>query len=326
MNVEQLLLKYQFSYDERELQRVFTHSSFSDKNNSRYVFLGMFAFKGLVADYVFHHIAGTGTQLQHFLGNMFKTSFLEGFFIKHHLRQYCRFQQIDIEEQRHIFVYAFLGYLYENGDGEQLERFIFKEIIEPNDHHLPQNYKFKNRWDQLIFLCKQHHDQKPKLQYLLKDAEHNFSVLLGNQIIGEHQSIGYKYAKKKAIAMALKWVTVQLEAKTLQDKIYIANQKALAEKKAQELAEAKAEKQRQHLARQESHAQRMREKQKNAKLKAQEEDQKRREAKQKAKEKASRKGKNTIYREYTPEEILAMSVAKRRNLQDRGILPQNLKF
>jgi predicted ATPase len=60
--------------------------------------------------------------------------------------------------------------------------------------------------------------------------------------------------------------------------------------------------------------------------KAQEEDKKRREAKQIAKEKSSKKGKNTIYREYTTEEISAMSSAKRRNLQDRGILPKNMSF
>lgn len=60
--------------------------------------------------------------------------FLEGFFIKHHLRQYCRFQNIEITEQMHIFVYALFGYLYENGDAENLEKFILNEIVAPNDH------------------------------------------------------------------------------------------------------------------------------------------------------------------------------------------------
>ena len=72
------------------------------------------------------------------------------------------------------------------------------------------------------------------------------------------------------------------------------------------------------------HSQRMAETRKLAKQKAQEADRKRREAKQIAKEKSSRKGKNTIYIEYTLEEIKAMSSAKRRNLQDRGILPKGI--
>ena len=45
---------------------------------------------------------------------------------------------------------------------------------------------------------------------------------------------------------------------------------------------------------------------------AQETDKKRKEAKQKVKEKVSKKGANTIYREYTTEEIAAMSTSKRR--------------
>ena len=318
-----LLKQYQFPIDDHELKRVFTHGSFSEDNHSRFVFLGMFAFKGLVADYIFHHTAGTGTQLQHFLGNIFKNSFLEAFFIKYHLREHCRFQNIAINEQMHIFVYAFFGYLYENADPENLDKFIFNEIIAPHDHLLPQNYKSRNRWDQLIFLCKQHYDQRPKLRYQLVENKHHFSIFNGDKIIGEHISVGYKYAKKQAIGASLKFVAAHLEEKIKQDEAYKANQLTEKEKKAKEILETKAEKQRKHIARNEDHAIRMREKQKLAKLKAQEEDKKRRDSKQIAKEKSSKKGKDTIYREYTAEEIKAMSVAKRRNLQDRGILAKN---
>ena len=319
--LEQLLDKYYIPKYENELKLVFTHSSFSEKNHSRFVFLGMFAFKGLVADFVFHHIAGSGTQIQHYLGNVFRVSFLESFFIRYHLRDLCRFQNIDISQQRHIFVYALLGYLYENADPDNLEKFIFTEIISPNDHLLPENYKYKNRWDQLIFLCKQHYDQRPKIKYQIIENQHQFSVLVSDEIIGEHQSIGYKYAKKKAIKSALKTVGDKIEEKLKDDPIYLSNQKALEEKKAEELIQKKLEKQQKHLAKIQDHSQRMAENRKLAKQKAQEADRKRREAKQIAKEKSSRKGKNTIYREYTLEEIKAMSSAKRRNLQDRGILP-----
>ena len=162
--------------------------------------------------------------------------------------------------------------------------------------------------------------------YQCIENQHHFSVFIGEQIIGEHLSVGYKYAKKKAISTSLRLVAEQLEEKLKKDDVYMANEKALQEKKAKEILEAKTEKQRQHISRNEDHAKRMREKQILAKQKAQEEDKKRREAKQIAKEKSSKKGKNTIYREYTTEEISAMSSAKRRNLQDRGILPKNMSF
>ena len=52
-------------------------------------------------------------------------------------------------------------------------------------------------------------------------------------------------------------------------------------------------------------------------------DEERRKAKEESKKKkASRKGQNTIYRDYTAEEIAAMSSAKRRMLEDKGILPK----
>ncbi|MBO4234447.1 hypothetical protein FO675_09105 [Riemerella anatipestifer] len=324
--LEQLLHRYRIPWDRHELNHVFTHHSVSEKNNSRYVFLGMFGFKDLVAEYLFHHIAGSGMQLQHFLGNLFKLPFLEKLFQRLQLQDYCRIEDADIATHRHIFVYALFGYLYENGDEQCLKDFITREIILPNDHLLPENHKSRNRWDQLIFLCKQQYDKKPKLEYQLTEHGHEFRITLGEKTLGSHSSIGYKYAKKKAVKEAIRFVSSQIEEKLRQDEGYLLNEKLLQEKKAQEIAEAKAEKQRKHLAKNEDHAARMREKRKLAKQKAQEEDKKRREIKQKMKEKKSRKGKNTIYREYTMEEIQAMSSAKRRNLQDRGILPQNLKF
>lgn len=284
----------------------------------------MYAFKGLVCEYAFRHIAGTGTQLQHYLGNIFKNSFLENFFIKYHLRQFCRFTEIDIEKLNPIFVYALLGYLYENADAEQWETFIFNELILPNDKHLPHNHRSSNIWDQFIFLCKQHFEQRPKIIFDKNEDQNIVKIQLSETSIGEHSSISFKYAKKKAIHLAMKWVATILEEKLNQDKIYKANQILLQQEKAKTILEAKTEKQRKHIARNESHAERMKEKQKLAEQKAQAEDHKRREAKQGVKEKSTKKGKDTIYRVYTAEEIATMSNAKRRNLQDRGILPKNI--
>ena len=69
--LEKLLNRYEIEYNRNDLITVLTHNSFSENNNSRYVFLGQFQFRGFVAQWIFDNIAGSGTQLQHFLGNIF---------------------------------------------------------------------------------------------------------------------------------------------------------------------------------------------------------------------------------------------------------------
>ena len=77
-----MLNRFDIAFEKNHLLQALTHNSFSDKNNSRYVFLGQFAFKGKVAEWIFDNVAGTGTQLQHFLGNIFSQKFLETYFDK----------------------------------------------------------------------------------------------------------------------------------------------------------------------------------------------------------------------------------------------------
>lgn len=323
-NLKNILHKYRIPYDDKELLQVFTHNSFSEKNHSRSVFLGMYAFKGSVCGYIYENIAGTGTQLQHFLGNIFKQKFLDNFFVKYKLQEHCRFKEINIEQQRHIFVYALLGYIYENTDAGHLEDFIREEFIIPNDAILPSNHRPKNRWEQLIFLCKQHFDQKPKI-ITETDEEKIVSirVILGEKEIASTQSVSYKYARKKSINTALKYVAGVLEEKLNNDAVYQKNEELRKEREQQKMLEAKAEKQRKHILRNQSHSERMKLKNDRKKIEAQEKERKRRQQKAAAKEKSAKKIR-TVYREYTKEEIAAMSNAKRRNLQDRGIIPKGL--
>ena len=322
-----LLSNLQISYDETELKKVFTHNSFSENNNSRYVFLGQFAFRGKVADWIFEHVAGAGTQLQNYLGNIFRNKFLETFFDKFDFKITRIDASIEIEKQKHIFVYALLGFIYHHASEENLERFIFQYFIEPNNHLLPENYKYKNRWDQLIFLCKQQYDAKPKL--VLSETEEKISqihIFLGKVCIGKHQSVSYKYAKNKALKIALRLIATDCEKRIQADETYLQNQQLAQQNALQEVERKKQEKQQKHLTRITAHQEKVKLRKIFLKEEAQKADQKRREAKQKAKEKSSRKGKNTIYKEYTLEEIQAMSNAKRRNLQDRGIIPKGINF
>ena len=62
-------------FSRARLREVLTHCSFYEeegKGNSRYVFAGMFAFRGMVGEVLFRYAAGDGKHLQHVLGNMFR--------------------------------------------------------------------------------------------------------------------------------------------------------------------------------------------------------------------------------------------------------------
>ena len=62
-------------FSRSQLRSVLTHSSFYEKEgkgNSRYIFAGMFVFKGQVAEVLYRYFTGDGTRLQHILGNLFR--------------------------------------------------------------------------------------------------------------------------------------------------------------------------------------------------------------------------------------------------------------
>lgn len=320
---ENLLYRYQIPWDKNNITKVFTHNSFSENNNSRYVFLGQFAFKGIVTEWVFNNIAGTGTQLQHYLGNLLSAKRLATFYDNWKIDKIRIAENVSIEEQKHIFVYAILGYIVENATKKNKEKLIFNEFIKNADHLLPQNYKHKNRWDQLLFLCKQQFDSKPRLSKNTDENKINhISVFLNDALLATHSSISFKYAKKKCITEGLKKITDNI---ALENKEAFMTNEAQVNKKLEEArVQQKQEKQNKHIERTKKHQEKMAEPKRIAKIEAQLQDKKRKETKQKAKEKTSRKGKDTIYRNYTAEEIASMSASKRRNLQDKGIIPKGV--
>lgn len=326
--VKKLLDRYNVPYSKNDLVILSTHHSFSEKNNSRYVFLGQFYFKGLVASWVQQNIGGTGTQLQHYLGNILSSKKLELFF-EIHIRQGVRMANIaDLPNQKHIFANAILGYISEHTSEDKLEEFIFHHFIEPNDAILPKTHLFQNPWQQLQFLGKQYSGLSPKILHSVNEEKLNiFEIRLNNETISSSQSISYKYARKKAIRLGLKYIAEQEEKKLLNDPKFLVFEKQMDEKKQLEIEKNKAIKEQKHLQRIELHQQKMKLKREKEKIESQKLDEKRRIAKQKlkeSKEKKNRKGSDSIYREYTIEEIKAMSASKRRNLQDRGIIPKGI--
>jgi hypothetical protein len=142
--------------------------------------------------------------------------------------------------------------------------------------------------------------------------------------LAKNQSKSFKYAKKKCITIALKSIANQQQFLQEKKPEYSDHlKKAQAEKKQ---AFATKQQQKQEALLTKAAAKKI---EKVARLKAKElvakqKDKQRQLAKKDVKEKTNRKGKDTIYREYTKEEIAAISVSKKRNLQDKGILPQGV--
>lgn len=323
--LEKILNRYEIQYNRNDLIAVLTHNSFSDNNNSRYVFMGQFAFRGFVAEWIFENIAGTGTQLQHFLGNIFSQAKLENYFDKWKISKIRIATNLEINTQKHVFVNAFLGFIVDNATEKQLKKFSFDLFIVPNDHLLPQNHLHKNQWAQLQFLCKQQFEAKPKLELTLNEQKENsIKITLKAETIAESTSVSYKYAKKKSIAQALKYVLSHIEEKLKKDPKHIESEKIKEAQLVQKTETLKQAKQQKHQFRITAHANKMAIIRKQKEIEAKEKDKKRKETKQLVKDKKSRKGADTIYRDYTAEEIAAMSVSKRRNLQDKGIIAKGI--
>ncbi len=323
--VEQILKIFQVSYQQGELTQVFTHHSFrEDKNNSRYVLLGKYFFKGLLSQYIFKHISGTGMQLERYLSNIFSEKALTTLFNQWDLKREIRIAPEQKDKiPKSIFVYAFLGYLSQKMNETETERFVKQYFIFPNDRFLPGNSVERNHKEQLFYLCSLHYDQKPVIRYYAEDNLQITEVILNEEVIGSHASPSQKYATKKATRLALKNIVSRLETNLLSDPVFQENEKRrVLQEEKQELLE-KEQRQKQHRKRIQAHSERMTEKRERENREALERDRKRRDAKQKAKQKQKTR-KSSVYREYTIEEIRAMSPSKRRNLQDRGIIPQGV--
>lgn len=346
-----ILTYYRITYNDKDINLICAHNSLDKStSNSRLVFAGQFIFRGKIAEWVYENINGTGTQLQHYLGNVFSQRFIEHFFDCNLAHLPIPLPDEVIKRQKHIFTYSFLGFMLEKASPEELNNFILNEFIFPNDKYLPANFKPKNYWEQLILLCKQIYGKPPVRKETTDVDGKNITVSvhipslkddLGDTgarepvewedgfssdsegVVFAATSVSYKYALKKAIRKALQFVAEAGNKQLNESYGYRQRLQEAASKKAEEEKQLKEQIQEAHRIRIEGHQMRMSHKREiDKKLKA-EKDRNRRMAKQAlADKKKSRKGSNTVYRDYTDEEIAAMSANKRRNLQDKGIIPK----
>lgn len=314
--------------EHQQLNIALTHRSFykngkDEKSNSRFVFIGMFAFKGEVASYMSQFVPGTGMQLQHALGNLFRNETLLKIFDSFRLKEVIRYgNDFDAENHTHIFVYAFLGFLYKYLSDNDLNKFISQNIILPNYKFIDFSGKSKDLEAQCNVIAKILFGCKVKTETeKWNEKEFVTTVSISEYIVSKETAGGYRYSRTKSLKKTLK--------KLSEDMFFIESQKPdfmLKINRIEQLQEEKIKHQKEEKLRLQAEKEE-RKRQENAikKQKRIEEKAKldlaRRKAKADAKlKKESRKGKNTIYRAYSAEEIASMNAAKRRRLEDLGIL------
>ena len=310
-----------------DLNKALTHSSFKDadevNNNSRFVFLGQFAFRGFVSELIYQFTPGTGTHLQHVLGNIFKNECLHQLFEKLQLEHLIRYgSDFEAKKHKHIFVYGLLGFIHQFSPLDVKKQFVSTHFILPNKHffnHKINNNDYQaqcNTLSRLLF-------QEPIFVEILSIENGLWKTIVSvkDSVIACETSVSHRYSRQKTLKKALKQLA--------DDLFFIETTKPEFEAKQSKISQILDSKfQAKKEAKLKQHAQKVEQKRieniiKKEKLKADKEKQDNLRRKTKAivkKDKESKKGKNTIYRNYSAEEIALMNPAKRRRLEDLGIL------
>lgn len=196
-------------FSRSSLRSVLTHSSFYEregKGNSRYVFAGMFVFKGQVAEVLYRYFTGDGTRLQHILGNLFRQERLERMYDSWKLGQFVRAgSSFDIDSHKHIFVYAIFGYvstLSEDLRGWFISKYILADDVKHLFTHRKRNRDILSQADEIV---RQTDGRRLSLEMsVLEDGRHCAQAVLSDgSILCEATSKSWRYARTKASKMAL---------------------------------------------------------------------------------------------------------------------------
>ena len=313
-----------------ELSKALTHSSFpettEENNNSRYVFLGQFAFRGYVADILFKFSPGSGTKLQHMLGNLFKNEQLNTLYDKLILDDLIRYGvDFDHKKHKHIFVFGLLGFIHQFSPDEVKQQFVSQNFILPNKHLFNPGTK-SNDFQAQCNLLSRILFQEPVFIDITRNENNLWktTVTIQDAVLASETSVSHRYSRQKALKKALKQLADDVYFIETARPEFSANHSRLEQIRNIKFQQQKEEKL--HLQAQKEERKRIENKIKKEKRKADKEelDAKRRITKAEVKKKKeSKKGKNTIYRDYSTEEIAAMNPAKRRRVEDLGILTKN---
>ena len=301
-------------FSRAQLREVLTHSSFYEKEgkgNSRYVFAGMFVFKGMVAQVLYRYFTGEGTRLQHVLGNLFRNERLERMFDELKLKPFVRAgEKFDVKTHRHIFVYAVFGYvttLDEDIRNWFIAKYILNEESEYLFLHKKRNANLLAQADAMV-----RRTDGRRLSLVMEKTEGGLhrakAVLSDGTVLCQAESKSWRYARTKATKLALNMLATPFRKEMLSNAEYQARVFAREEEKiAKRKAEIEARDAAKEALREEKKAKR--------KEIAQARDRKRRASQAAAKIRKAENARRAAIK--AAKEARPMSAKKRRFLEDK---------
>ncbi len=256
--------------------------------------------------------------MQHYLGNVFKNAELEKIYKKYQLERCVRYgENFDLTKHRHIFVYALLGFVYEYAEEREILRFIYSNFLATTEHLIPSKQQNKDQWAKCVYLAKMYYNDIPVLQINGENDKHTCSVIVDNKTIAMHESKSIRYARKKAIKIALLYIAEQQAKLWADNPIAQEVEQKLKRIKAEKEAREKAERIKKYKEKQRERSEATRARKKARIEKAQQQDMQRRKAKAEAKKRKELQAEALRKKQLA---MANMSVAKRRHLQDKGVL------
>ena len=245
-------------FSRSKLREVMTHSSFYEqegRGNSRYVFAGMFVFKGQVGDVLFRYYTGDGTRLQHILGNLFRQERLVRLFDEWQLRQFVRAgEHFDVSSHKHIFVYALFGYvstLDENTRNWFISKYMMGDDVAHLLSHRKRNSDLLSQADEMV-----RHTDGRRLSIEMEVTDEGLhkakAVLSDGSLLCEAVSKSWRYARTKVTKLALNILATPFRKEMLSNPEYQARVLAREEEKR---ARRKAEVEARDAAKKERHEQ-----------------------------------------------------------------------
>ena len=300
-------------FSRTQLREVLTHSSFyehSGKGNSRYVFAGMFVFKGMVAQVLYQYYIGEGTRLQQVLGNLFRSERLEQLFDELKLHQFVRAgEKFDIKTHRHIFMYAVFGYVA-TLDENIRNWFIAKYILGEGEHIILHKKRNSDLLAQADAMVKQTDGRRLSIE--MEETEEGLhrakAVLSDGSVLCEAVSKSWRYARTKVTKMVLNLLATPFRKELLSDPDYHARVLAREEEKQ---AKRKAEVEARDAAKEALRKEKLEKRKEQARIRDAKRRQSQAEAKKRRAENAARAAAKAA------KEARPMSAKKRRFLEDK---------
>lgn len=194
-----------------EFRDALTHFSFfedkkEEKGNGRLIFAGMFVFRGELARVLAQYYPGSGTQLQHTIGNLLKNERLYGLFDEWGIKPFIRASEtFDISQHKHIFVFAILGCVALRFSEDELQAFIMRWFLKSTAHKLPVvKQKNRNFRGQADFMAKNIFNCPIQVQLVEQNGIFKATVSVKDgTVLSDASSKSYLYARNKALKMSI---------------------------------------------------------------------------------------------------------------------------